>query len=68
MTSVLCKRSDMCLKLLFSSVDLFFSDRKLEFDGVDDNTQDSEMDCEESADAITEIRPMGRNPFNRQAR
>ena len=58
----------MCLKLLFSSVDLFFSDRKLEFDGVDDNTQDSEMDCEESADAITEIRPMGRNPFNRQAR
>jgi len=57
----------MCLKLLFSSVDLFFSDRKLEFDGVDDTTQDSEMDCEESADAITEIRPMGRNPFNRQA-
>lgn len=62
----------MCLKLL-----LFC--RKLEFDGVEETNYKTlaepaetknyiTMDCEESADAISEIRPLGRHPFNRQAR
>ena len=65
----------MCFKLFF--VDLISTVRKLEFDGVEneaeqeieaDDTKPVTMECEESSDAITEIRPLGRPPFSRQAR
>ena len=69
----------ICLKSLLSSVDLCFNARRLEFDGVEETQsepqnepqsepQNVKMECDESSDAITEIRPMGRHPFNRQAR
>lgn len=73
----------MCIKYLMfglmPSHSPILGNRKLEVDEVANiitscnqsnqrGNHGNSMDCEESADAVTEIRSLGRHPFGRQAR